>query len=244
MRNIKLTIRYDGTDYSGWQSQKNAEGIQDVIQRAVKKITGRKTTVIASGRTDSGVHALAQIANFKTASRIPLKNLKMALNTILPDDIKIFGCEEVSLKFNSQRSARTKLYRYTIYNNDFMDPFLRRFASKCFFKIDVGLMRKGAKFLVGRRDFTSFQTKDGVDRDACRTIKYIKIKREGDLIYIDIEADGFLYNMVRNIVGTLIEVGRGKFKADYVGEILKKKDKRTCGPTAPAKGLSLIRVMY
>jgi len=244
MRNIKLTIRYDGTNYSGWQSQKNAASIQDVIQKALKKITGRKTTVIASGRTDSGVHALAQIANFKTGSRIPLKNLKLALNTILPDDIKIFGCEEVGLKFNSQKCARSKLYRYTIYNSDFMDPFLRRFASKCFFKIDIERMRKGARYLVGRHDFRSFQTKDGAERSSCRTIKYIKIEKEGRLIYIDIEADGFLYNMVRNIVGTLIEVGRGKFRVDHVGEILKKEDKRACGPTAPAKGLSLIKVRY
>jgi len=245
MRNIKLTIRYDGTDYSGWQFQKNSTSIQETIQKAVKKITGHKSIVIASGRTDAGVHALAQIANFKTASKIPLKNLRMALNTILPDDIVVSRAEEVSPDFDSQKNARSKLYRYMIYNKDFMDPFLRRYASKSFFKIDTALMREGSKYLVGRHDFTSFRTKDGDEEaNAVRTIKYIKVKKNGNVIYIDIEADGFLYNMARNIVGTLIEVGRGKFKAGYVKEIMKKRDKRLCGPTASAKGLSLVKVRY
>ncbi|MCX5678464.1 MAG: tRNA pseudouridine(38-40) synthase TruA [Candidatus Omnitrophica bacterium] len=245
MRNIKLTIRYDGTNYSGWQFQKNSTSIQETIQDAVRKITGRKSSVVASGRTDAGVHALAQIANFKTASKIPLKNLRMALNTALPDDIVVSRAKEVALDFDSQKNAKSKLYRYVIYNKDFMDPFLRRYAAKSFFKIDTALMREGAKYLVGRHDFTSFKTKDDDEgANAVRTIKYIRIKRDGDVIYINIEADGFLYNMVRNIVGTLIEVGRGKFKTEYVKEILKKKDKRSCGPTAPAKGLSLVKVRY
>jgi tRNA pseudouridine38-40 synthase len=244
MRNIKLTIRYDGTDYCGWQFQKNALSIQETIEKAVKKITGVRSAVIASGRTDAGVHAFAQVANFKTASSIPLGNLRMALNTILPDDIVVLRAEEAEPGFNSQKQARSKLYRYVIYNKEFMDPLLRRYASKCFFKLDPTLMKRGAKNIIGRHDFTSFRTKDGAEKDAVRTVKYIKIKKEGDLVYIDIEADGFLYNMVRNIVGTLIEVGRGKFKVDHVAEIIKKKDKRLCGPTAPAKGLSLIRVRY
>jgi len=244
MRNIKLTIRYDGTDYSGWQCQKNSTSIQETIQKAIKKITGRKASLIASGRTDSGVHALAQIANFRTVSNIPLESLRMALNTVLPDDIVIFRAEEVSLKFNSQKDARSKLYRYTIYNREFMDPILRRFASKCFFKLDTARMKKGSRYIVGRHDFTSFQTKDGRQMNAVRTISRVNIKREGDVIYIDIEANGFLYNMVRNIVGTLIEVGRGKFEIGYVKEIMEKRDRRSCGPTASAKGLSLVKVMY
>jgi tRNA pseudouridine38-40 synthase len=168
----------------------------------------------------------------------------MALNTILPDDIVVLRAEEVRLGFNSQKYARSKLYRYAIYNKEFMDPLLRRYTSKCYFKLDPALMRRGAKYIVGRHDFTSFMTKDGVEKNAVRTVKRIMIKKEGDLIYIDIEADGFLYNMVRNIVGTLIEVGRGKFKVNRVAEIIKNKDKRSCGPTAPAKGLSLIKVKY
>lgn len=244
MRNIKLTIRYDGTDYAGWQFQKNAVSIQETIQKALKKITGREANVIASGRTDAGVHAVAQIANFRTSSKIPLKNLRMALNGVLPDDIVITDVEEAKLKFHAQKNAASKLYRYTIYNKDFMDPLLRRVASKCYFKIDIARMKRGAKHLIGRHDFTSFQTKDSPLKNAVRRIEYITIKREGDLVYIDIEADGFLYNMVRNIVGTLIDVGRGKFTAENVKEILAKKDKRSCGPTAAAKGLCLIKVRY
>ena len=244
MRNIKLTIKYDGTDYAGWQFQKNAVSIQETIQKALEKITRDKAVVIASGRTDAGVHAAAQIANFRTSSKIPLKNLRLALNALLPDDIVITNAEDVSLKFNAQKSASSKLYRYTIYNKDFMDPFLRRVASKCYFKIDIAPMKRSAKYLIGRHDFTSFQTKDSQRKSAIRTIKRITIKREGDLIYIDIEADGFLYNMVRNIVGTLIEVGRGKFTVKKMKEILAEKDKCSCGPTAPAQGLCLIKVRY
>jgi pseudouridylate synthase I len=243
-RNIKLTIRYDGTAYCGWQSQKNGPSLQDAIEAAIKKLTGRKASVIASGRTDSGVHALAQVMNFRTSSKIPLESIEKALNTILPDDIRIYGSEEVSLAFNAQKSAKSKLYRYTIYNCNVMDPLLRHFAAKCYFKIDLRLMRKGAQYLVGRHDYTSFQTKDGVEKNAVRTVKYITIEKKGDLIYIDIEANGFLYNMVRNIVGTLIDVGRGKIAPGHVQEILAKKDKRACGPTAAAQGLCLIKVNY
>lgn len=244
MRNIKLTIRYDGTDYSGWQFQKNSNSIQETIESALRKITGERAVVIASGRTDAGVHALAQIANFHTASKIPLKNLRMALNSILPDDMIITRAEEAVPGFHSQKDSRSKLYRYTIYNKEFMDPFLKRYTSKCFFKLDTRPMKEGAKYLIGRRDFTSFRTKDDRVASAVRTIKSIKIERKGDLIYIDIEADGFLYNMVRNIVGTLIDVGRGKLAPADVKHILKKRDKRSCGPTASASGLSLVKVRY
>lgn len=244
MRNIKLTISYDGTDYCGWQSQKNGTSIQDTIEAAVKKLTGRKSCVIASGRTDAGVHAIAQIANFKTVSNIPPDNIKMALNTILPDDIRIFDCKEVSPTFNAQKSAKAKIYRYAIYNRAIMDPLKRRFTAKCYYTLDVGLMKKGSRYLVGRHDFTSFQTKDGREMDAVRTVKYIRIEKEGDVIYIDIEANGFLYNMVRNIVGTLIEAGRGKITPAYIKEILAKRDKRACGPTASAQGLVLLKVKY
>ena len=244
MRNIKLTIQYDGTRYAGWQFQKNARSIQEVIQNAIKKITGEKVNLIGSGRTDAGVHAEARIANFKTRSRIPLKNLQMALNSALADGIVISKIEEAFLRFNAQHDATSKLYRYTIVNNDFVNPLLRRYAAKCFYNIDVNLMRKAAKILVGRHDFTSFRTVDGEEKDAVRTIKYIKFEKSHDIVYIYIQADGFLYNMARAIVGTLIEVGRGKFSVDQVKGILKKKDRRSSGPTMPAKGLCLVKVNY
>ena len=244
MRNIKLTIRYDGTNYSGWQFQKNARSIQEAIQRSLKRIVREKVNLVGSGRTDAGVHAASQVANFRTRSVIPLKNIQMALNSILPRDIIISQIEEAPVSFNSQHDARSKLYRYTISNGYFVDPFLRKFASGCLYKLNITSMRKAVRHLKGRQDFKSFQAKGGGERDSVRRIKKIKIEKEGNLVYIYIEADGFLYNMVRNIVGTLIDVGRGKIAPEGVKTILGKKDRRFCGPTAPAKGLCLVKVRY
>jgi tRNA pseudouridine38-40 synthase len=244
MRNIKLTIRYDGTHYAGWQSQKNGRAIQDVIEEALEKITGAHSHLTGSGRTDAGVHATAQVANFKTRSKIPLKNLQMALNAALPKDIVIYHAEEAHPKFDAQRSAKSKLYRYVIMNSNFLDPFLRHYAAKCFYLIDIKKMRQAAKYLVGRHDFRSFQTVGGVEKNSVRTVRHITIEKDRDMIYIDIEANGFLYNMVRKIAGTLVEVGRGKFSVESVRDILRKKDRRCSGPTMPAKGLRLVRVTY
>lgn len=244
MRNIKLTIRYDGTQYAGWQSQKNGLAIQDVIQGAIKVITLESVSLIGSGRTDAGVHAEAQVANFKTKSKIPLKKLQMALNSRLPRDIAITHIEEAGTKFNAQKSAKSKLYRYTIVNNDYMDPLVRHFAAKCFYKLDINLMRKAAKYLVGRHDFKSFRTTDGEEKNSVRTIKNIKIEKDGNSVYIYIEANGFLYNMVRSIVGTLVEIGRGKFAVSGMKDILLKRNRKFSGPTMPAKGLCMVRVLY
>lgn len=244
MRNIKLTICYDGTRYSGWQSQKNGLAIQDVIQDIIKRMTGARVTVIGSGRTDAGVHAEAQVANFKTKTKIPLKKLQMGLNSMLPKDIAITYIEEAALKFNAQKSAKSKLYRYTIMNNDYMDPLRRHFAAKCFFKLNLSSMRKAAGYLTGRHDFRSFQAADEKERSSVRTIKSIKIEKDGDMVHIYVEADGFLYNMARNIAGTLVEVGRGRFEASYVKEIIAKRDRRSSGPTMPAKGLCMVKVRY
>ncbi|MDO8524924.1 MAG: tRNA pseudouridine(38-40) synthase TruA, partial [Candidatus Omnitrophota bacterium] len=237
MRNIRLTIRYDGTRYCGWQSQKNGRAIQDVIQDAIRRITGERVNVVGSGRTDAGVHAEAQVASFRAETKIPLKKLRMALNSRLPEDIAVTNIEKAGIKFNAQKSAKSKLYRYTIMNNDYMDPLARHFAAKCFFKLDIGRMRKAARLLKGRHDFKSFRATDGKEKNSIRVVRNINIEKSGDLVYIYIEADGFLYNMARNIAGTLVEVGRGKFAASYVKEILSKRNIRFSGPTMPAKGL-------
>jgi tRNA pseudouridine38-40 synthase len=245
MRNIKLTIRYDGTAYSGWQAQKNSRRtIQAVMERAIEKITGAHSHLTGSGRTDAGVHALAQVANFKTKSPIPLKNLQMALNSELPKDIVVYKVEEAPARFDAQRSARSKHYRYTVMNNNFLDPFLRRYAAQSFYSIDIASMKRAAKSLVGRHNYSSFRSVNGGEKSAVRTVKNIAIKKSGDLITFDIEADGFLYNMVRCIVGTLIEVGRGKIPVEGVKDMLRRKDRRSGGPTMPAKGLCLVRVEY
>ncbi len=245
MRNIKLTIAYDGTRYCGWQFQKNGASIQETIENALAKITDEKIHITGSGRTDAGVHAKAQIANFKTRSKVPLKKLQMALNSNLPDDIVILHVEEMSQKFDAQRSARSKLYCYTIVNSNFMDPFMRKYAAKCFYKLDLKKMRAAARALTGRHDFKSFQTNDGMgEKNTIRTIKRLAIEKNENIVYIYIEADGFLYNMVRNIVGTLVEIGRGKFSAECIKNILSKKNRRLCGPTMPARGLCLLKVNY
>jgi len=244
MRNIKLTISYDGTRYSGWQFQKNGCSIQETIQKAIKKVTGETLHLTGSGRTDSGVHAAAQVANFKTRSDLPLKNIQMALNMSLPRDIAIIRAEEADANFNSQHFAKSKVYRYTIFNNDFLAPLARHFAAKCFYSLNVSLMKKAGRMLEGRHNFKAFQAKDDVERGSVRTLRSVKVKRTGDFIYIDMEANGFLYNMARNIAGTLVEVGRGKIPAGDMNNILKKRDRRLSGPTMPAKGLCLIRVDY
>jgi len=244
MRNIKLTIQYDGTRYSGWQFQKNGRSIQETIQNAIKQITGEKVSLVGSGRTDAGVHAEAQVANFKTRSNIPSSKLQMALNTVLAKDIVVSDIGQAGLNFNAQRDARAKLYRYTIANSNFVDPLIRHSAAKCFYRLDIGAMRKASRHLLGRHDFRSFQAKDNVERDSVRTVKSIKVAKKGNLVYIYIEAEGFLYNMARNIVGTLIEAGRGKISADSVKDILLKKDRRFSGPTMPARGLCLVKVQY
>lgn len=247
MRNIKLSIRYDGTRYGGWQSQSNSNTIQDEIVRALKKITGEKVNLIGSGRTDAGVHAMGQVANFKTRSRIPLDRLQMALNSHLPKDIVVWRVENAVAKFDSQKNAKSKLYRYTISNGNFVDPFIRHFAAKYFYRLNIDSMKKAAGYLLGRHNLKSFTAKDGGydgNKDYVRRIKKIKIEKSGNLVYIDIEADGFLYNMARNIVGTLIEAGRGKIKTGAMRDILSKKDRAFCGPTAPAKGLCLMKVRY
>lgn len=245
MRNIRLTIQYEGTNYAGWQSQKNAKSIQDVMSSALKEILGHKVTLIGSGRTDAGVHALGQVANFKTRSRIPVKNIQMALNSVLPKDIVISGAEETKHGFNAQRSAKSKLYRYTVVNGDFIDPFIRRFAARSFYRLDIARMRKAAALMVGRHDFRAFRATDGDrEKESVRRIISLGINKDGNVISFFVEADGFVYNMVRNIVGTLIEVGRGKFSLGRVKELLAEKDRRLCGPTMPAKGLCLVKVSY
>ncbi len=244
MRNILLKIEYDGTNYAGWQCQKNAKSIQETIEAALKRITGRKARLISCSRTDAGVHALGHIANFKTDSQLPLFRLQRALNGVLPKDIVIKEVREAPLKFNSLRDARSKSYVYTILNDPAGCAISRDHVRHVPYNLNVALMRREARCLIGKHDFKSFQAADKIERSSVRTIKRLDIKKRGELIKITIEADGFLYNMVRNIVGTLLEIGRGKFKPGSIAKILKAKDRKLAGPTAPAKGLCLTEVKY
>ncbi len=253
MRNFQLKIEYDGTHYYGWQVQngkkakaiyRNSQTIQHVLEGVLKKILQEDVLLIVAGRTDSGVHALSQVANFKSSSRMSLEKLHWALNSLLPQDIKVTRIKCVSLDFNSRFSAKSKLYRYTILNRKYSSALL---ANRVYFfrhHLDLGLMRREAKVLLGRHNFTSFQATDTRQRNPLRTIKLIKIIKNKDLLHIDIQADSFLYNMVRSIAGTLLEIGRGRFLQGSMKNILKARNRSLAGPTLPAKGLYLVRVNY
>lgn len=253
MRNIRLQIEYDGTRYHGWQVQRKSKTnlstrktktIQETIENTLKDILQKKATLIVSGRTDSGVHAKGQVANFKTTSQIALPKLQKALNSLLPKDISVSRVEEAGPDFHSRFDAKSKLYCYTILESPYPCALLRRYSYFCPHPLNINLMRKEAKTLIGRHNFKSFQASDKKERRAVKTIKKLDIVKEGNLVYIYIKGDGFLYNMARNIVGTLIEIGRGRFSRGSLKKILASKDRRLAGPLVPAKGLSLLKVEY
>ncbi len=253
MRNIKLTVEYDGTNYAGWQTQNSCQlsgvgckqkTIQETIEKAIKKIIHKKVKLLGSGRTDAGVHAKGQVANFKTDSGITIEKLRGALNAVLPSDIAVIKAEEAGLTFHSQFSAKSKVYRYTILNRPSRSAILCDTVYFIPYPLNLRLMREEAKFLLGRHNFKSFQAADKKKRGAVRAVKNLKITRDKDFIYIDMEADGFLYNMVRNVAGTLIEIGRGKLPKGSMEKILLSKNRRLAGPTVAARGLTLVKVNY
>lgn len=247
VRNIRLEIEYDGTDYCGWQTQsrnKCKKSIQEVIEKALRKILRKKIKLSGSGRTDSGVHASSQVANFNTDSGIPCDKLRLALNGALPEDISVSKVEEANNNFHSRFSAKSKIYRYTILNRRYRSALLRGWVYFYPHPLDLKVMQDEARSLLGRHDFSAFRAADKLERQAVRTIKKIKVSGKDGLVHIDIEADGFLYNMVRNIVGTLVEVGRGRFNKGCVKRILDSGDRRLAGPTLPACGLCLMKVKY
>lgn len=256
MRNLKLTIEYDGTNYCGWQIQAGTQSnkrqthtIQEVIEKALQRILQEKVRLIGSGRTDAGVHALAQVANFKTRSSVSTRKLQQALNSLLPQDLVIKKIEEVALGFHSRFKARAKVYRYTILNRPYRSALFKDKVYFYPFPLNAALMRREARCLLGRHDFRSFCASGSNAKSTIRTIKEISIKKmgcssENNFFVIEIEADGFLYNMVRNIVGTLLEIGRGKLPGGSLKKIMCAKDRRSAGPTAPACGLCLLEVKY
>lgn len=245
MRNIVLVIEYDGTDYCGWQIQtRQFKTVQETIRKVLKKVLQENILLIGASRTDSGVHAKAQIANFKTKSKISLQKMKEALNGLLPEDIIIKGIKQAPLNFHSQFNAKEKTYRYSILNRKFSSVFLNRYVNLVRCPLGIKLMRQEAKILEGKHDFSSFQGSNRISKSPIRAIKKIKIKKRGSLVTIDVAADGFLYNMVRNIVGTLIEIGRGRFPKGSMRKILNSRDRKKAGPTAQALGLCLLNVRY
>ncbi len=245
MRNLKITIQYNGSNYCGWQKQPDSLGIQGTIERAIYEITKEDVKITGSGRTDAGVHALGQVANFKIKSNIPTNRIPNALNAKLPKDIVIVDCEEVSEEFHSRYSSNSKTYRYMIYNNQYRSPIYKDISYQVKYDIDLEKIKREANYLIGEHDFKGFMSSGSSVTDTIRTIYKIDIKEEKEegLIILEITGNGFLYNMVRIIVGTLVDIGRGRLDKS-LKEIIKSKDRGECGHTAPAHGLFLKKVYY
>ena len=249
MRTIKLLVSYDGTDFSGFQRQANARSVQQELENALEPIDGRHVTVAGAGRTDAGVHALGQVASFKLSNAIPTSDLVQAMNARLPGDVRVLSAEEVDAGFHARFSARGKAYRYRISNTPSISPFERRFALHISRSLDVAAMRDAASRLVGQHDFSCFQARSERVRGSVRTVTWSGWSEEplrdgGRLLIYDIAGSGFLKYMVRNIVGTLVEVGDGHRDAASIGELLATKNRAAAGPTAPPQGLYLVRVDY
>jgi tRNA pseudouridine38-40 synthase len=248
MRTIKLTIAYDGADFSGWQYQTNQRTVQNTLEQTIAKITGQFSRVVGSGRTDAGVHALAQIVSFDTDSTLANEVLWRALNAELPCDVSCVGVEDAPRGFNAQREAQRKRYRYVVCEGRVRDVVRRRYAWQIFNHLDLPAMRRAATLLIGTHDFISFQSSGSVRETTERTIYELSIERlpppDSAMIYFEIEANGYLYNMVRNIVGTLTEIGQGRQPETWLAEVMAAKDRRRAGQTAPPQGLFLVRVDY
>jgi len=272
MRNIRLTLEYDGTAYHGWQSQTNASTVQDTVTAAINSLTGEACSLIGSSRTDTGVHALGYVCNFLTGSAIPADKFSFALNTLLPDDIVVRRSEEAPADFHSRFDASGKTYRYLIFNSVFPSALLRHRAYHIYYPLDIDAMNKAAQYLNGTHDFFAFSAAGGSAKTTVRTITKAGIRearqsfgqdivtdqsaqesakdeprtdlQSGRLIEFTVTGNGFLYNMVRIIAGTLIEVGFGKLKPEDIPEIIESLDRRKAGRTAPAHGLYLVEVYY
>jgi tRNA pseudouridine38-40 synthase len=245
MKNIKLTIEYDGTGYHGWQIQPNRRTIQGVLQERIETMTKEPISLIASGRTDAGVHALGQVANFRTESRIPLDAIKRGLNSLLPDDIAIQRVEAVRDNFHARFSARSKLYEYRVLNSLVPSPIQRNFSWHVSRRLDLEAMRRTAQMLLGTHDFSSFRSAHTDNLNPVRTLMKMEIqKKRHHMIAIRLRADAFLKQMVRNIVGTLVDIGRGKIDPEAMEAILHARNRPSAGMTAPPWGLFLVEVEY
>jgi tRNA pseudouridine38-40 synthase len=244
MRNIKLVLSYDGTDFHGWQRQPEHRTVQQVLEEALGRLTGVEPATNASGRTDAGVHALGQVVHFHTASRYAPEVFVKALNAMLPHDVRIREAREMPQAFHATLDAKAKLYRYVIDNGRIADPFQRRYSHHVYQPLDVAAINRAAHPLRGRHDFHSFETHWPNRTSSVRTITHIAVSRMNDFVWVDVEADGFLYNMVRTITGTLVLVGTGRWPESKVAAALAAEDRREAGPTAPPQGLFLVRVRY
>lgn len=244
MRNIKLIIEYDGKGFNGWQKQPTKLNIQGEIEKAIEEITGEKVELIASGRTDAGVHSVGQTANFKTETKIPIEKIPKAINSKLKKSIVIKSAEEVDERFHSRYSVKSKTYRYIINNSEEGTAIYRGLEYHISNKLDVEKMNEAIKKFKGEHDFKAFKASGTSSKSSVRKILDGEVRKEGERIIIEITGTGFLYNMVRIISGTLLEVGLGKITPEDIPEIIKSQDRTKAGKTLPAHGLYLLKVEY
>jgi tRNA pseudouridine38-40 synthase len=243
-RNIRLIVAYDGTNYHGFQTQPDAVTIQSTLKTAIERILDHETKIIGAARTDAGVHAMGQVVNFTTNKTIAHDNLIRGLNTMLPTDIRITDAIDVTDDFHARYSAKSKVYVYCILNRRDNSPFLTRYVHHEPFPLNIPLMRQAVSAIVGEHDFSAFKKKDEIYHDTVRHVIRANVVLKREMIFIIIEATGFLRYMVRNITGTIILVGKERITPDYFREILESRTRELAGPTAPARGLFLRRVNY
>lgn len=242
---IMLIVEYDGTNYAGWQRQNNALSVQQVLEEAIERAMGQKVSVVGAGRTDSGVHAVGQCAHFDAETTIPPEKISFALNLVLPQDIRIRESRRVKDDFHARKSAVGKHYRYIIFNSVHDCAINRFYCAHVRYPLDVDAMNHAAKYIRGTHDFACFQAAGSTEmKSTVRTITDLTVKRAGEYIYIDVTGTGFLYNMVRIIAGTLIEVGSGRRTPESLADTIASCSREKSGPTAPAKGLTMVSVMY
>ena len=241
---VKLTISYDGTNYCGWQIQDNVLSVQQVVEDAIFAVTNERVNLVASGRTDAGVHAKGQVVHFDTNSTIPAKNFYKALNVVLPQDVKVLKSEEVLKDFNARRSAKRKTYVYSMYCSYVEDPLRERFAVRVNPIKNLENLKSVAKVFVGEHDFKCFCASKSQVKSTVRTIYDISVSKKGKDVKVKVTGNGFLYNMVRTLVGTLLKAGQNTLDESTAKDILEKKDRTAVGKTMPAKGLMLYSVKY
>lgn len=244
LRNVKLLLGFDGSAYHGWQIQGKQKTIQGEVQQAIGKITGEQAGLVGSGRTDAGTHARGYVANFPTTASIPAASLVRALNSVLPTDIRVLSARVVPADFHARRNARSKIYRYQIYRGAILPPHLAREHFHYPYPIDIAVMERAADLFVGTHDFASFAAKGGGGKDTVRRIYSCRLKGAGHRLVFTVEGNGFLHHMVRNMVGTLLELGRGQITLPEFEALFAARDRTRAGFTAPAHGLTLIKVNY
>lgn len=244
MKRVKLTVAYDGTNYCGWQVQPNGITVQEVLNQCLSEFTGENIETIGASRTDAGVHALGNVVVFDTEMRMPGDKFSFALNQRLPEDIRIQKSEEVDADFHPRYVKSQKTYEYRILNCRFPIPTERFYSHFTYIPLDVDKMKEAASYLIGEHDFKSFCGTGAQVKTTVRTVKEIQIEKSGDRITIRITGEGFLYNMVRIIAGTLMDIGGGLYPPEKMKKILEAKDRKKAGPTAPARGLTLMKIQY